>query len=155
MAFAPATSDQAVIRSEGVIVSTPMDGTTTIYKGTFCALAATGYVEPMAQVASLVYWGIAAETKENSGSAGAAEIDIYQKGVFTVAIAGTVTQADLGAEVWLNSNSTGGNDYTVLNINESDPGITTKVGRIVRVNSSSSVDICIDGYAGVQTGSAN
>jgi len=155
MAFAPATSDQAVIRSEGVVVSTPMDAATKIYKGTFVALAATGYCEPMAQVASLLYWGIAAETVDNTGAVGAKECLVYQKGVFTVAIAGTVTQADLGAEVWLNSNSTGGNDYTVLNINESDPGITTKVGRIVRVNSTTSVDICIDGYAGVQTGSAN
>lgn len=63
------------------MLSLPMKGSTTIYKGAIVAMTSAGYALPGAATATNITMGIASETKTNSGADGAAEIQV-RCGVF-------------------------------------------------------------------------
>lgn len=157
-AYAVSTTDRPVKRRAPGLVAFPVADNVTLRKGCFVMASAAGYATPCdGSTASLVFLGIADETVDNTQpghAAGGKWVRVWQDGIFELAAAGTITAADLGAEVWIQT-GTNGNDYTVLNVNESDPGIAIKVGRITRVLSASLVEVDITDYAGRQAGSAN
>ncbi len=157
-AYAVSTTDRPVKRRAPGLVAFPVADNVKIKKGCFVMASAAGYATPCdGSTASLVFLGIADESVDNTltgHTAGGKWVRVWQDGIFELAAAGTITAADLGAEVWIQT-GTNGNDYTVLNVNESDPGIAIKVGRITRVLSASLVEVDITDYAGRQAGSAN
>ena len=154
-AYAVSTIARPVKQREPGAVAFPVADSVTIRKGCFVMASAGGYATPAdGTTDGLVFLGIADETVDNTQpghAAGGKHIRVWQDGVFELAAAGTITVADLGAEVWIDTSSAG-NDYTVLNIDEADPGVQIIVGRIVSVLSDTLVGIDITGYAGRQVG---
>ena len=118
-----------------------------IYKGAACGINATGYLVPMAHgTASLKFAGIANDSVNNSaGAAGDKSVNVTKSGsfVFKAASGYTPAQADVGAEVYANS------DWEVQ---VSTTGLTNpyKLGRITGLENTSTgatgVRVRVDGY---------
>lgn len=130
-------------RSPGEMISCKM-AAELVYKGTLMDIQADGYAGQISDTDGLVFAGVAAETKDNSGgSDGDLNIDIYVTGIFefkttgaAISWVGNLAYADLanpdsGQRVL---NTTGGTNPVV-------------VGRIVEVVSSTRVRVRIDGFA--------
>lgn len=83
-------------RSEGDLISLLMKTATTIYSGSLVSVDATGWAIPGGDTASTIFIGVAADTVVNSGANGAKRIQVYVKGSFQFAFAGTATQATVG-----------------------------------------------------------
>lgn len=129
-------------RQPGDLVSLKMSNV-AIKKGTLVVVDASSGYATHTPTASRPFFGVAAETVDNSsGSAGDKRINVYTSGVFSF-IASSAGQSWVGKEVWLSSGSSGNNATVVI----SDPGVGPKVGRVVEVVSSSEVRVRIDGYA--------
>ena len=130
-------------RSPGEMISCKM-ANELVYKGTLMDVQADGYVGQVGDTDALIFAGVSAETKDNSGgSDGDLNIDIYVTGIFefkttgaSIAWVGTLAYADLGNEDAGQRvlNTTGGTNPVC-------------VGRIVEVVSATRVRVCIDGYA--------
>lgn len=118
-----------------------------MYKGALAGIDANGYLVPMDHAtAGLRFAGVAGETVNNSsGSPGDKSLNVTKSGSFVFKAAGgfTPAQADVGKEVYANS------DWEVQ-VAAGDLGNTYKVGRIVGIESASSgvagVRVRIDGY---------
>ena len=130
-------------RSPGEMISCKM-ANEKVYKGTLMDVQADGYVGQIADTDALIFAGVAAETKDNSGgSDGDLNIDIYVTGIFEFKTTGAkiswvgnlayadLANADSGQRVL---NATGGTNPVV-------------VGRIVEVVSATRVRVRIDGFA--------
>lgn len=161
MAYAASTIARDVKRRVAGLVNYPVADNVKLFKGCFIMKSAAGYATPAdGATASLLYLGIADESVDNTEAghaAGGKRVNVWQEGIFEVEMDGTVAADDLGAEVYLSTGASG-NDYTVVNSADGDPGIAIKVGRITRVVTTGSggvVEINIGGYAGQQSGSAN
>lgn len=142
MAYAAWTTARDTKRSESDIVSLKISNV-KIAKGTLVVADASAGYATHTPTASRPFFGVAAETVDNSGgSAGDKRILVYTKGVFSF-IAASADQTWVGKEVWLSS-GTSGNNATVV---ASDPGVGPKVGRVVEVVSQTEVRVMIDGYA--------
>lgn len=143
MAYAAYTTPREMKRSDGNLVSLKMDAATTIAKGTFVLADATAGYATHTPSASRPFFGVAAETVDNSsGLAGAKSIRVYTSGIFSF-IASSADQSWVGKEVWMDSGSSGNNATVVV----SDPGVGPKVGRVTEVVSATEVRVRIDGYA--------
>lgn len=127
-----------------IISAYKMAGTTTIYKGALVGVNASGYAVPMAHgTASLKFIGIAEESVDNTGSDGDLKIRVSKAGSGIFTDAGTATQADIGAEVYANTD----NDVQVPTA-----GLTNlyKVGTLVALDTTSTgaagLRVRIDNY---------
>lgn len=130
-------------RSPGEMISCKM-ANEKVYKGTLMDVQADGYVGQIADTDALIFAGVSAETKDNSGgSDGDLNIDIYVTGIFEFKTTGAniswvgklayadLANADAGQRVLA---TTGGTNPVV-------------VGRIVEVVSATRVRVRIDGFA--------
>ncbi|MCW5941699.1 MAG: hypothetical protein KIS66_05680 [Fimbriimonadaceae bacterium] len=124
----------------GLVVSCKVSNL-VVYKGALVGVNASGYVAPMAHgTANLKFAGVANETVDNAaGSAGDKSVNVTKCGsfVFKAASGFTPAQADLGKEVYAN---------TDWEVQISSGGLTNayKVGTIVALENTST------GSAGVR-----
>lgn len=117
------------------------------YKGALCAIDSNGYLVVLDHVtANLKFAGVANETADNSGgSAGDKSLNLTKTGsfVFKAATGFSPSQADLGKEVYAN---------TDWEVQTSTGGLTNtyKVGTIVGIETTSTgasgVRVRIDNY---------
>ncbi len=127
------------------IVSHPVAGSTTIYKGALVGFNSSGFLVPMDHsVGSLTFAGIAQETVVNSGANGAKNAKVIKNGSGVFADAGSATQASAGKEVYAKTDNevqvtTGGliNQYkvgTIVSLEKTSLGVN---GLRVRINKHS------------------
>lgn len=104
---------------------------TTIYKGALVGVNSSGYVVSMAHgTGSLKFLGIAEETVANTGANGAASVRVAKAGSGVYADAAAAVQADIGKEVYANSD----NEVQVVTT-----GLTNqyKVGTLIALETTS------------------
>ncbi len=136
--MAALTQDRNIWRRDGQILSVPVKADAVIYKGALVC-SSGGYALPGADTSGFRFCGVALEHADNTGGAnGAAQVRVWQSGVFPVSKP-SAAASDVGAEVAVV------NDQTVdlLSVTTND----VACGRIVRVLSSSEVELKVDGYA--------
>jgi len=122
-------------RQDGEIVSYPVKGSATIYKGALVVDLGTGYASPGSDAGAYTFLGVSVEKSDNSGSAtdGAKAVRLYKTGtyVFTKASA---SQTDIGTAMYIED------DQTVAASSTN----SILAGYVVDVPSSSTVRIRID-----------
>jgi hypothetical protein len=144
--LAALTQSYETFEKPGLVVSYKLSNV-KVYKGALLGLNSSGYLAPMAHgTASLKFAGIANETVDNSGgSAGDKSVNLTKSGsfVFKAASGFSPAQADIGAEVYAN---------TDWEVQASTGGLTNpyKVGRIIGLETTSTgttgVRVRVDGY---------
>lgn len=93
-------------RQDGVIISVPVKGSTTIYKGAMVVDLGTGYASVGADGSGYVFLGVAVEKVDNSsGSDGAKEVRVYKTGTFQYTKA-SAAQTDLGQAAYIRDDNT-------------------------------------------------
>ncbi|MCC6483819.1 MAG: hypothetical protein IT209_03140 [Armatimonadetes bacterium] len=136
--MAALTQDRDIWRREGQILSVPVKGNKVIFKGALVCSSA-GFATPGSDTNGLRFCGVALESADNTGGPdGALSVRIWQSGVFPVSKP-SATASDIGAEVAVVDDQT----VDLLSVTTND----VKCGRIVRVLSSSEVELKVDGYA--------
>lgn len=157
MTWAASTIERAVKRREPGLVNYPVADNKKILKGCV-VMCVGGYAAPAdGSTTGQTFLGIAESTVDNTLTghvAGGKSINIWQTGRFEMVASGTVTQADVGA-VFMLDTTANGNDYTVRNVDEGDPGTYVRMGVCTRYISSALVEIDITGYAGQNVSSAS
>lgn len=145
--MAALTTNYETFEKPGIVVSYKLSNV-AVYKGAMLAINSSGYAIPITHAtASLKFAGVANEKADNSGgSAGDKSVNITKSGsfVFKAASGYTPAQADIGKEVYVNS------DWEVQ---VSTSGLTNqyKVGTIVGIESTATgaagVRVRIDNYS--------
>ncbi|KKK95745.1 hypothetical protein LCGC14_2669730, partial [marine sediment metagenome] len=120
-------------RQDGEILSYPVKGSTTIYKGAMIVDLNTGYASVGVDGSGNIFLGVAVEKIVNSGSDGAKRIRVYKTGVFQYNMP-SAAQTDLDQQVYIRDDNTV--DTTVTN--------SVKCGFIVDIVDSSTVKVQID-----------
>ncbi len=130
-------------RSPGEMISCKMSNE-KVYKGTLMDVLASGYVAQIADTDGLIFAGVSAETKDNSGgSAGDLNIDIYVKGIFTF----KTTGADIswvGKLMYADLANPDAGQRVLATTGGTNPVV---VGRCVEFVDSTHVRVMIDGFA--------
>lgn len=128
----------------GAIIAYKIAASTTIYKGALVGINTSGFAVPMSHtVASLKFVGIAEETVVNSGANGETSIRVLKQGTATYVDLGSASQADLGKEVYTNTDN---------EVQIPATGLTNayKVGTVVGLENTSTgtagIRIRIDNY---------
>ncbi len=129
----------------GLVVSYKMSNV-KLYKGALVGLNASGYLVSMAHgTANLKFVGVANETVDNSaGAAGARSLTVTKTGSFVYKPLAAMTVANLGQEVYANTD----NEIQVVTT-----GLTNqyKIGTIVALENTSAgqsgVRVRIDNYS--------
>ena len=107
--MAALSADRNTTIERGEVRSYPVKGATTIYAGSIvCVLNSTGYAEPGADAANLVFVGIAREQVANTGSSGdmSVEVDCAPGMIALLAASGlAITDAD-GTQVFVSDDQT-------------------------------------------------
>lgn len=99
-------------RQDGEIVSYPVKGTTTIYKGGLVVDKGTGYASPGADGSGYILLGVAVEGCDNSaGSDGTKEVRVYKTGVYQFTKA-SASQSDLTVAMYIHDDQTVGTSST-------------------------------------------
>lgn len=110
------------------VVSMKMDNV-KIWQGALLMLSATGYVTPLIPTLDLPFVGIASETVDNSaGADGDKSIDVYQSGLFGMAVTGAVV-TDLMKKVYGETSNT--SDCTLESGSPSE--LAQMIGRLVGI----------------------
>lgn len=105
--MADATASRDVKRSDGDMITCPIEAGDVIYAGTLVIRDADGYALKGADTASCTFAGVAADTVSNAGAAdGAAEVAVYVEGTYEFAFSGTASQATVGVAVYVVDNQT-------------------------------------------------
>jgi hypothetical protein len=87
----------------------PVKGSTHLYKnGLVCSSAAAGLAIPGADVAGLVFLGIAQEEVNNTGADSAVNVKLLTEGSFKFAKSGTIVRADIGRKLYIVDDDTVG-----------------------------------------------
>ena len=103
------TANRYTKHRDGVLSAHPVLAGAHIFKGSLVCCCAEGYAEPGSDSADATFLGIAIEEADNTdGSSGEISIRVQALGVFNFAAAGSYTQADLGAEVYVADDQTVG-----------------------------------------------
>jgi hypothetical protein len=120
--------------------SIPVKASTTIYKGGLVAVDATGYAIPGADTAALVIMGVAdsAGNDNSSGASGAINVQV-EFGKVVRFVASAATQAWVGQPALVVDDQTVAIAGTVNAI---------KVGKVLQVDSATSVWVYVDGLGG-------
>ena len=120
----------------GELIHVPVKASTKIYAGSL-VVADGGYAKPAAKAASLIALGRAEELADNSSGANADIKVRVRRGVFkwatTAAVAGKVTAAEIGKDVYIADDQT---------VDKRDTG-TSKAGKCL--------EIAADGEVWVET----
>ena len=132
------SANKEVIEQEGKLLSLKM-AQTTVYKGALVKINAAGYAAPCAPEAGSQFAGVAHEEKV-SASAGAAEVRVVTEGAFVMDGSG-FAQTNVGDQVYATDDDT----VTLTEGTNSKQ----KVGRIVKVLSSTQVLVKIEAMSGV------
>ena len=125
-------------RQDGDIISVPVKGSATIYKGALVVDKGTGYAEPGTDGSGYIFLGVAVEKADNSGSVtdGKIEVRVYKTGVFQYTKA-SAAQTDLTVAMYIHDDQTVGSSATN----------SVACGYVVDIVDSSHVKLRIDGYA--------
>lgn len=136
-------------RKEGVIQAIPMIAAEVIFKGAQVLVAsATGLAFTNDGTTNTlangdIFGGICVETIDNSAGAASDEsVRAYRKGSFIMPFSDTLTQANVGDEVYIN-NVTDDSVVTVTS-DTGQPQIT--IGKIVEFLSANRAVVAIDNY---------
>lgn len=121
----------------------PVNAKSHIYEGAMvCVQLSDGMLVDGADSAGLVFAGFSMTQVDGGTADGDVTADVWQRGVVTVAAA-SAAASDVGQVVYLKDNNTVQLAATTHCI---------PVGRVVKFNSSSSLDIDITDYAGLNKG---
>ena len=143
MAYGASAQAWDTKRSEGDIVPLKM-GAEKIYKGTMVDIDATGYAVQIAETASLVFAGVAAETVDNSaGSPGAKSISVRTTGEFKFKTTG-LAQTNVGDIAYADLGNT---DAGQRVLDTPTAAKELAVGRYAGLDSSTVAIVRIDGFA--------
>lgn len=105
--MAALTANRYTKHRDGLVTAHPVAAAAQIYKGSLVCANADGYAVPGADTAGFVFLGVALEEADNgTGSAGELSVKILTHGVFSFNKAGTITQASLGAKVYISDDQT-------------------------------------------------
>ncbi|MBW1713701.1 MAG: hypothetical protein JRJ59_11190 [Deltaproteobacteria bacterium] len=122
------TADQRITDREGRLIGLKVREAQKIYGGSLVATDSTGYARPASDTAGLVFRGVARSQADNSaGLDGDKWVETYTRGDFQLAVASTLSQADLGRPVFVKDD--GQVDLTSV--------YGVLVGRIVEIVSTS------------------
>ncbi len=103
------TANRYTKHRDGVISAHPVLAGAHIYKGSLVCAGAAGYAQPGSDLAAATFLGVAIEEANNTGGASGDKIVRVQAlGVFSLAATGSITQAHLGAAVYLVDDQTVG-----------------------------------------------
>jgi len=131
------TADRNTEYSLGDTLALPVKASTTIYAGALVCVDSTGYAVPAGDTAGHSFVGVATAQADNAnGSAGDVSVIVRRKGRYMLDYAGTATQADVGAKVYV------ADDQTIDLIADTTNDIL--VGIIARMEASSKLWIEID-----------
>lgn len=98
-------------RKDGEIVSYPVKGSTTIYKGALVVDLGDGYASP-GDDGSYTFLGVAVEKADNSSGSDAGEsVRVYKKGTFVFSKSSAV-QTDVGQAMYIHDDQTVGTSST-------------------------------------------
>ena len=101
------TDDKKLEYTEGVEVITPVAASQTLYAGGFGCVNADGYALPGADTAGLIFQGIIREYVDNaSGSNGDEDVIMRRRGLIKALMGTSITQANVGDEVYLADDQT-------------------------------------------------
>ena len=94
-------------RKDGDIVSYPVKGSATIYKGAMVVDLGTGYASAGVDTAGAVFLGVAVEKSDNSSSAtdGAKDVRLYKTGTFVFSKSSAV-QDDIARPMYISDDQT-------------------------------------------------
>jgi len=100
--MAALTADNDILRTQGVEFPFPVAAAETIYAGAMVAVNADGYALPGGDASGLIFEGVAVEQKDNSsGSNGDLDVVLHRRGLFRMTLGNTITQANVGDNVFL------------------------------------------------------
>lgn len=122
-------------RQDGEIVSYPVKGSATIYKGALVVDLGDGYASAGSDAGAYTFLGVAVEKSDNSGSEtdGDESVRLYKTGTY-VFTKGSAEQTDIGTAMYIKD------DQTVAASSTN----SILAGYVVDVPSSSTVRIRID-----------
>jgi hypothetical protein len=129
------TAGRDAKRSQGDIITVPVEAGESIYSGSLVCIDTDGFGVPGADTASFKFAGVAADTVVNTGADGAVDVAVYTEGTYEFAFSGTATQAGLGSLVYVVDNNTVALAATTTN--------DVLVGKIVEFISASLVRVKI------------
>lgn len=122
-------------RQDGDVISYPVKGSATIYKGGLLVDKGSGFAEPGTDGSGYTFLGVAAEKADNSGSAtdGAIRVRVYKNGTFVFNKASAV-DGDRGVAMYIHDDCTVGTSATN----------SILAGYCVDIPSSSTIKLRID-----------
>ena len=105
--MAALTSNRYTKHRDGLVSAHPVKAAVRIYKGSLVCADSTGFAVPGADTASYVFLGIALEEANNtSGANGAQTVRVQTLGVFSFAKSGSITQANVGVNLYIADDQT-------------------------------------------------
>jgi hypothetical protein len=137
------SANRATRQREGSLIAYQVAATTHIYKGSIVAVNAAGNAVPAADTAGLRVVGIAEEEVNNTGAAGAADVQV-RAGIAALLAGSGLALTDVG------SIANASDDQTIVTAGTNG----VKVGRIVEFVSATSVWVFIP-KGGLSTGLAD
>jgi len=105
----PLTVNRYTKFRDGLITAHPVKAAAKIYKGSLVCAGTDGYAVPGADVTGYTFLGVALEEADNTGGgSGDLLVRVQTQGVFSFAKSGTITQANIGANVYVVDDQTVG-----------------------------------------------
>jgi len=100
--MAALTENRYTKHRDGIITAQPVKAAAHIYKGSLVCADGTGYAVSGDDAAGLTLLGVAIEECANTaGGDGAMSVRVQASGVFSFLKSGAITQADLGAVLYV------------------------------------------------------
>lgn len=110
------TENRYTKHRDGLVTAHPVKAAAHIFKGSLVCADSTGYAVPGADSAGLTFLGVALEEADNgAGASGDLLVRVQTSGVLSFSKSGTITQADLGAALYIVDDQTVGLSATTTN----------------------------------------
>ena len=101
------TQDRDPRRKEGLLGSGPAYQSVKLYGGALAMWNSSGYIIPGADTASCIFAGVVNKQVDNSsGSSGDKTVEFWRNGLFLVTLGHTISQANVGDQVYLSDDQT-------------------------------------------------
>ena len=101
------TTNRYTKHRDGLVTAHPVAEAAHIFKGSLVCANADGYAAPGADTAGFTFLGVALEEADNTdGADGGLTVKVLCCGVFLLGKTGTITQASLGAKVYIADDQT-------------------------------------------------
>jgi hypothetical protein len=105
----PLTANRYTKFRDGLITAHPVKAAANIYKGSLVCAGTDGYAVPGADATGYTFLGVALEEADNTnGQSGDLLVRVQTQGVFSFGKSGTITQANIGANVYVVDDQTVG-----------------------------------------------